>query len=496
MSVLRPSYDPDSVIARALALRDAGHADAALVGIQGALSAYPENPRLWQAAGTIYRSLERSADAIAAFQRASTLAPDDVRAMHGVAQASLEAGRPASSLFSHLQKISPGDGAIALGRSAAQLAEGDGATAVSDLERLVIANPLWTEGQAGLARLRWQLGDGKRFADSFRRALATHPREIGLWTGLISLLIEIERFDAAAAVVVEAHAATHGDAALLPLAAVCASETGDIVSADAIFAALSASRDLGIAEQHVRHLLRCGRPDAAATRIEPLLDDPQASRLWPYASLAWRLTDDRRTDWLEGDPALVGTYELGLSAADLVGLAGRLRALHVARRDPLGQSVRGGTQTDGPLFAHEAPEIRQLRAAVVDAVERHIAAMGTVDPRHPTRRNIGKRFRFAGSWSVRLTGAGHHSSHIHPQGWLSSACYIALPPQDLMGPEPAGWLQLGQPPSSLGLDLQPYRRIAPAAGRLILFPSTMWHGTAPIAAGERLTVAFDVAAIG
>jgi hypothetical protein len=65
-----------------------------------------------------------------------------------------------------------------------------------------------------------------------------------------------------------------------------------------------------------------------------------------------------------------------------------------------------------------------------------------------------------------------------------------------MGPEPGGWLQLGAPPSELGLDLQPYRMIEPRPGRLILFPSTMWHGTLPFAAGERLTVAFDVAATG
>ncbi len=30
------------------------------------------------------------------------------------------------------------------------------------------------------------------------------------------------------------------------------------------------------------------------------------------------------------------------------------------------------------------------------------------------------------------------------------------------------------------------------AGHLVLFPSTMWHGTTLFVAGERLTVAFDV----
>ena len=98
--------------------------------------------------------------------------------------------------------------------------------------------------------------------------------------------------------------------------------------------------------------------------------------------------------------------------------------------------------------------------------------------------------RFAGSWSVRLAGAGFHSNHIHPAGWISSAFYVTLPAMD-RGHE--GWLKLGEPQAELGLDLAPFRHIEPKPGRLVLFPSTMWHGTEPFAAGERLTVAFDVA---
>jgi hypothetical protein len=100
--------------------------------------------------------------------------------------------------------------------------------------------------------------------------------------------------------------------------------------------------------------------------------------------------------------------------------------------------------------------------------------------------------RFAGSWSVRLTGGGRHVEHVHPAGWLSSALYIAVPGGAEVGGPDAGWLTLGEG-SDLGLDLPPIRVVEPKPGRLVLFPSTMWHGTRPFAAGERLTVAFDVA---
>jgi hypothetical protein len=39
--------------------------------------------------------------------------------------------------------------------------------------------------------------------------------------------------------------------------------------------------------------------------------------------------------------------------------------------------------------------------------------------------------------------------------------------------------------------LPPRRIVEPGPGRLVLFPSYMWHGTIPFAAGDRLTAAFD-----
>jgi hypothetical protein len=80
---------------------------------------------------------------------------------------------------------------------------------------------------------------------------------------------------------------------------------------------------------------------------------------------------------------------------------------------------------------------------------------------------------------------------VHPAGWLSSALYVVLPPESERGAGEAGWLSLGEA-TELGLPLPPIRLVEPKPGQLVLFPSTMWHGTRPFTAGERLTVAFDV----
>jgi len=72
------------------------------------------------------------------------------------------------------------------------------------------------------------------------------------------------------------------------------------------------------------------------------------------------------------------------------------------------------------------------------------------------------------------------------------AIYVALPEASQMGEPPAGWITFGAPPPELGLALNACQQIEPKRGRLVLFPSTMWHSTAPFTDGERLVIAFDV----
>ena len=90
---------------------------------------------------------------------------------------------------------------------------------------------------------------------------------------------------------------------------------------------------------------------------------------------------------------------------------------------------------------------------------------------------------------------GHHVPHFHSAGWLSSAYYAALPPtmSEALPGSTAGHIQFGSPPAGLGLDLPARRIVRPEPGRLVLFPSYLWHGTLPFPGeGTRLTAAFDV----
>ncbi len=490
-------HDPEIAANAGLIAMRCSEEESVVSLIDSAAEANPGHARLWQVRGLVHRSLDQHLAALVAFDHAAAIAPENGLIAHGRARTSLEAGLPASALFEQSLRLAPGDEAVAFGWVAAMVAENRWDAAESALHAWVRRRPEWAAGHGKLARLRWETGNQSGFSDELERAVAANAHLPELWRELIDLWMYAGRHAQALDVIGRARAALGPEPFLSANEAVCRDELGEADAAARLFESLYPTEDASLAVRHVRHLLRTGRVEAAAAMVEPWLTRPAAALFWPYAALAWRLLGDPRREWLEGDERMVGVYDLS-AEVPIEALAERLRSLHLATTQPLEQSVRGGTQTDGALFSRVEPEIQRLRAALVEAVRAHVAQLPPFDAAHPQlgtrfQRDMSLPVRFSGSWSVRLTGGGCHANHVHPLGWFSSAFYVALPEEPARGAPPAGWLTLGEPEKELGLDLAPFRQVEPKPGRLVLFPSTMWHGTRPFASGERLTVAFDVA---
>lgn len=484
--------NPDAVYRAAVAALKAGLAEEVLPLAEAAARRHPDDARMWQVLGLACRRLEDSARAMTAFGRAAELAPTDALIAHSIARVTLEAGLPATELFERALRLAPNDASVRLGLAATQFAEGQFEEAIARLDEALVQNPGWLEGHATLSRLRWMCGERDNYVASLERAVATIPRSVDIWLGLISYLVDGERYEQALDAIARARAAAGDNRQFTMLDAICAAERGETERADRLFASLWPIGHVNDAVRYARHLLRANRPAEAAAYAESRLPDDPGHALIPYLAVGWRLVGDPRWEWLEGDPRLVGVYDIADKLGPLDALADCLRKLHVAPGQPLDQTLRGGTQTDGPLFARIEPEIRALRSAILEAVATHVAQLPPRDPRHPQLKEPRAPLRFSGSWSVRLQDAGYHINHVHPAGWFSSAFYVALPDAALGGERHDGWLSLGEV-TELGLDLEPIRLVEPRPGRLVLFPSTMWHGTRPFAAGERLTVAFDIA---
>jgi tetratricopeptide (TPR) repeat protein len=485
--------DAGEVLQAGVAALRADLAEEALPLLAAAVRAHPDDARLWQLKGLLHRTVEELAPAVEALATAAALAPADAFVAHSLACATIEAGLPAVAAFERAHALAPGDDAPLLGLAESHLAEGETGRAVALLEERLGRDPGWLQGHLSLARLRTSRGAPRAATAGFERALAAMPGSVPLWVTYLQLLYQSERYAETLALVARARAAAGAQREFDAAEAVATAELGEIGAADRLFEALNPRGDVNLAVPYVRHLLRAGRPEHASESAAHALGQAPQPLLWSYLSAAWRLTGDRRWQWLEGEPGFVGVYDLAETLPMLGALADRLRALHKATHQPLHQSVRGGTQTEGHLFKRIEPEIRALRQAVVDAVEAHVARLPPRQPGHPLLAPARAPIRFAGAWSVRLAGGGRHANHVHPGGWLSSAFYVALPETPAGGPPDAGWLTLGEV-SDLDLGLPPLARIEPKPGRLVLFPSTMWHGTTPFESGERLTVAFDVAA--
>ena len=476
-----PSFDD------ALALYRAGRLGEARAALNRLLAREPEHEIAWTALGYVERDIGDAAASAAALDRALALNPADPTALAVRARIALErAEADALDLYAAALAASPGDPRLLLEQAEARVERGD-SSAIADLARATERHPDWAEGQLALARMRWESLADERFDEGVRRLLAQQPRRLDLWTGLIDLLSSLDRFGPAAEAAHDARRALGDRAELMLREAVNAGRAGDVSRAERLLARLPAD-DPAVLVERARHSLRTGALDRARDLVDAALANPPSSiSAWAVAELTWRSLNDPRSAWLSGQDGLITTVELGLDGETLGRITELLRSLHATGVQAAGQSVRDGTQTRWRLFDRPEPELALLKQAVEAAIANYVAGLPPADEGHPLLRHRDAALTITGSWSVRLTGSGRHVSHIHPLGLIGSACYFVVPGGS------GGKLELGRPPADLQLDLQPLQVIQPRPGLLALFPSYIHHGTTPFPAGERMSVAFDVA---
>ncbi len=449
----------------------------------------------WLQIGLAKRDLQDMEGALAALERAAADNPTNPMAAFAYAQVRFETGRDALEALERALNLDPANPQLIRTYAAALAAEGAVERGQSILLNTLAQHPQWLDGHKSLATLRVATGQRATFDESFQRAIAALPDNLSLRLAHIHLLSTAHAWEEARACVARAHQDLGPSRGLEVARVSIESESGGPQSRDPhLFDALADWADPGLDVCRVRHALRLGNPEAALARAKPYLATPHARLFWPYVGLCWRLLNDPLAEWLEGTAAdYVRAIDLELNAAELAELANSLRALHTAQAPYIEQSVKGGTQTDRQLFFRPIPIIQLVRGKIVKAVATYLADLPAPQKGHPLLAPPRDRpVLFEGSWSVLLKAGGFHSVHTHPRGWISSALHIELPSATDAGPVPAGYLQFGEGPPELDLALKVNHQVAPQAGKLVLFPSTHWHRTVPIEAGERLSLAFDI----
>lgn len=495
-------------------------ADDPAQAYQAALQAtrlQPESTAALQAIGRAARALEDTEGATQAFAAAITHSPDALQGWLGLGDVQRRQGRadlalqtydraPRSLPTPELHDASAG----------ALLDAGRQEDALALARRITHDYPAYAAGWTTLANLAWEYAE-PAVADQdlahFAEAVAAQPGNLPLRLAFVNFLLSTRQGERALAETQALRALDPHPMLALPEAQALAL-LGRDRDAEALHVTLRAqggSHSPRALNAHARHALRMHRPEQvvelalATTRLEP-----RNQEAWSYLGIAWRLLDDPREHWLCDYERLVGLVEVeppagfNDSSEFLTALRAVLDVTHRAKREPMQQSLRGGSQTPGRLFGRDAPVLAQAKDALIHAVEAWIATLPG-DSTHPFLARKQPRVRIGGSWSVKLWSEGRHANHIHSEGWMSSAFYVSLPPSMAHGdatelpgallPDALlpGAIQFGQPPAEVVDGLPPRRIVQPREGRLALFPSYMWHGTIPFQdASPRVTIAFDM----
>ena len=448
-------------------------------------------------------ALGRHDEAVAVYHRLATTSPANPVAMHALAVAFDAAGRPAEAEQAARAAIAHGQQApatyLTLARSLVAL--GNFAHAEEALRDGLQREPRGVEAHAMLARLVWmRSGDAAAATAAMDEALRRFGGDEALLAAKAAVLQGAGDARAAYACLAERAAHPQAPPALLIRAGLAALEfepalalrlaqralqatPGNLAALNLLTAAELGVGDAGNALAHCESLLAAAPDDqyliALQTTAWRLLGDPQYAAMCDYARLTVPYRLQSPSGWSSLD-------------AFFADLARSLDRLHNPHGHPLlFQSLRNGTETTDDLARSTDPVIQALFRSFDEPIRDYMRRIGNGGDAL-RRRNRGS-YRFNGGWSVRLRSAGFHNSHVHPRGWISSACYIELPNTKSEMTDHAGALVFGQPSIVTQPPLGTEHVIRPEVGMLVLFPSYFWHGTVPFASEQtRLTVAFDV----
>ena len=468
---------------------------AAIAAFDVMTAMFPESTALRHRYALFLQKIDHTAAALRETAHVLKLNPNLSGALHLKARLELDGGcGDAVASYRAAQEHDPSDLSVTQGLAAAIWHRDGAAAALHFLDAQLEQQPEWLAGWSLRARIAWQSGQAEEARSGYQRACSRLPMNDMLW---MSRLEDIARMEGKTRSI-EIASQRAGLLELPPLLrstlAEITSADGDFKIADALFDSLDERQLPHIS--YVRHLIRKHQYEKALEIAERHAMHFNDMDSWVYVWTLWRVVGDPRLDWLNAQGRLVTYVDLPDFHRLQGQLAQKLNQLHAhMAQHPFDQSPRGGTQTDGHLFARIDPDIVKLRSMVNDAVMQVVADLPPFDETHPFLSGPRHSVRYTGSWSIRLQDSGFHEAHYHSQGWMSSALYVELP--DTLGNSAAsaeGWLELGKPPNDLGLDLEPLALIEPKVGRLVLFPSILWHGTRPFPEGERLTIAFDIKA--
>lgn len=449
---------------------------------------------------TLLKALQRMDEALAANRRYVERHPHSPFAWHNLAATLADLDRPEDAVAAADKALGCGPPApetlFVKAKACAKLGRFD--DAIAAYEAALKGRPNYADALQDLSQLIWmQTGDIRRaerpFIDRVRYRdthVATRLARLYFATGhpedAYRAAHPFARAEAPADLLYEfikaALAVGHTGEALSVAQFLHQREPANLAAIDALFYALSAVGKTADLIELARHRQTLAPSDQMSVALLATAcrrnDDPEYKTLYDYDAFV-------RTYKI---PVPKGWHDLDSYLADL---SAELIEAHKFSAPPTVHAIRNGSQTHVDLRQLTSPAIKSFFEVIQPSISDYLQQVGSGSD--PLRRRNQNRFKAHSAWSVRLGKGGHHPDHIHPQGWLSAAFYVEVPPECDDDQTKRGWLRFGQPNIPGAEDLLAEHWVKPAAGLFVLFPSYMWHGTVPIEGdARRLAIAVDI----
>ena len=498
--------DPEILAALILLMLETGHYEQALEKAQELIALRPEEAQGHCLKGRALEALHDYEVACGALVQAVKQDPGLFDAQYHLGRVLRQVGLPQQAAERYME-------ALKLDQTSAELYYhfgfalsdlGHVESAVQAYRQAIHLKPDYREAHQILNNLYWAHGRHNLFLRSYEDALQQVPDAEGLSLDYADRQMHLGRYAEAGAILKRALDRRGGSAELAHGFAKVKAMAEQWDEAEIWFEkSIEGNADnFPVRRDYSRVLLLQGAYDKAEYHIRKARTlKPLDQETLSYEWLCLKLQDKPEAAALYDYDRFVRVFDLeapeGFSSmADFNrALAKHLHTLHKTKTHPFDQTLRHGTQTHGFLFDSDHELIRALQTTLEKAVGLYIQGLPD-DPDHPFLGRKGAGFSFAGSWSVRLSQNGHHFNHVHSSGWISSAYYVELP-DDLDDSRKEGWIKFGETNLDLGEKEETGKIIRPEAGRLVLFPSYMFHGTIPIQSEKpRMTVAFDIVPTG
>lgn len=480
-----------------------GELQPAAIAFKRCLEVRPADPAAWLGLGNVMRQQGDINQAINCYEKALKINPDYAEAHHnlGICLRLKQQTPEAINHYRAAQRLGLDRAELYQNLASAQVDAGDIGAAIDAFREAIKRNPEDITSHRNLNSLLWEQEMLDEHLESYRNVLVKYPASEKLTCAYAIALNQRQSHAEAETVLSRGLSYAPESSELKSQLAYTLEQQQRWDRALQLHAEAVAGAGATAKHQvsYVRALLACGRPDEALPIAEAAVRQvPFDQRNIAYLGLCWRMLEDEQDNILNDYETYVRSYDIPVPEAyGNLGqfneqLASLLDTLHVGKRHPPEQTLRGGTQTHGDLFDRQEQLIADLVSGLKQCIQQYIDQLPP-GRSHPLIMRRGKGFDFSASWSVRLQRSGYHTMHVHPLGWISSAYYVQVPDDITNADDHGGSLKFGEPDIDIGAYGAPRRLIRPATGRLVLFPSYMWHGTVPFESSQpRMTVAFDV----